>query len=271
MPNPAIYPIHLCQPDASKSCGACCGLFNYQDHSRATLQHLLRKRAEFFEKFGREDRAEEYRKRTKAVVASPKLVENIYNCEFLGFLDKEERRVGCLLHPAKNKGEDLRNNSFYGADLCAGHLCPSYTYLTVIEQKAVVAVLDDWYLYGLVITDIDLVKEFFRHTQTRLGDSIHSDRLGKDAVKNSLREFFALKETWPFASTDNRLGKYYFSHSEYQIARIEYEKEWKIKPSRFDKILISLSSEFSALEEVRRAEELVEEKIINFLDAYQGA
>jgi hypothetical protein len=270
VPNPAIYPIHLCQPDARKSCGACCGLFNYQDHSRATLQHLLRKRAEFFEKFGREDRAEEYRKRTKAVVSSPKLVENIYNCEFLGFLDKEERRVGCLLHPAKNKGEDLRNNSFYGADLCAGHLCPSYTYLTVIEQKAVVAVLDDWYLYGLVITDIDLVKEFFRHAQTRLGDSIHPDRLEKDAVKNSLRDFFALKENWPFASTDNRLGKYYFSHSEYQIARIEYEKEWKIKPSRFDKILISLSSEFSALDEVRRAEELIEEKIRNFLDAYQG-
>jgi hypothetical protein len=232
---------------------------------------LLKKRAEFFEIFGTEDQIEEYRKGSNSIVASPKLFEKIYNCEFLGFLDQGHRQVGCLLHPARNNGEDLRNHSFYGADLCAGHLCPSYTYLTVFEQKAVATVLDDWYIYGLVITDIDLVKEFFRHAQTRLGDSIHPVRLETDAVKNSLRDFFVLKENWPFVSTENRLGKYYFSHSEYQIARIEYEKKWKIKPSRFDKILVSLSSDFSSLEEVHKAETLIEEKIEAFLTAYQGS
>ena len=270
MPNSPIYPVHLCQPDARKSCGACCGLFNYQDHSRATLQSLLKKRTELFDLFGNEDRTEEYRKRSNSIVASPKLFEKIYNCEFLGFLDKEQKRVGCLLHPSRNEGEDLRNQSFYGADLCAGHFCPSYTYLTVLEQKAVVAVLDDWYLYGLVVTDIDLVKEFFRHAQTRLGDSIHLKKLEEDAVQNALHDFFALKENWLFISNENRLGKYYFSHSEYQIARIEYEKKWKIKPSRFDKILISLSSDFSSPDDVRKAEEMVEEKIEAFLTAYQG-
>ena len=213
---------------------------------------------------------EEYRKRLNAIVSSPKLFEKIYNCEFLGFLDKEQRRVGCLLHPSRNDGEDLRNHSFYGADLCAGHFCPSYTYLTAYEQKAAATVLDDWYLYGLVITDIDLVKELFRHAQTRLGDSIHPKKLEGGAVRNSLRDFFVLKENWPFVSTENRLGKYYFSHSEYQIARIEYEKKWKIKPSRFDKILISLSSEFSSLEDVHKAETMIEEKIEAFLTAYQG-
>ncbi|MBU1208698.1 MAG: hypothetical protein KKH04_17535 [Proteobacteria bacterium] len=39
-------------------------------------------------------------------------------------------------------------------------LCLSYTHLTKVEQSAVFMALDDWYLYGLVITDIDLVKGF---------------------------------------------------------------------------------------------------------------
>jgi hypothetical protein len=113
------------------------------------------------------------------------------------------------------------------------------------------------------------VKEFFRHAQDRLGDSILPKKLEEHAVQNTLREFFVLKENWPFASHENRLGKYYFSHSEYQIARIEYEKKWKIKPSRFDKILLSLSSEFSSFEDVHEAEEMIDEKIEAFLAVYR--
>jgi hypothetical protein len=141
--------------------------------------------------------------------------------------------------------------------------------LDSVEQRAVIAVLNDWYLYGLVITDIDLVKEFFHHTQTCLGESIRLERFENEGVRNTLKDFLGLKEDWPYVSAENRLGKYYFSHSEYQIARIEYEKKWGIKPSRFDKILVSLSSEFSSLEDVRRAEGILEEKIQNFVKAYQ--
>ena len=36
--------VHLCQPDASKSCGACCGLYNYADSSREALAERLRGR-----------------------------------------------------------------------------------------------------------------------------------------------------------------------------------------------------------------------------------
>jgi len=165
----------------------------------------------------------------------------------------------------------MRYHSYYGPELCANHFCPSYSYLTVTEQKAVVAVLDDSYLYGLVITDIDLVKEFFRQAQERMGDCLDPRRLEDESVKRAAQDFFSLKEDWPFAARTNRLGKYFFSFSEYQVARIEYEKQWKIKPSRFDKILISLSSEFSSLEDVRRAEAVIEEKIQNFVDAYQKA
>ena len=69
--------------------------------------------------------------------------------------------VGCLLHPMVNNGKDLREHSFYGKELCASHECPSYIYLTEEEKKSVIYGADDWYIYGLVITDIDFVKGYF--------------------------------------------------------------------------------------------------------------
>jgi len=263
------YPIHLCQPDARKSCGACCGLYNYQDHSRSYLQNLLEMRTRLYASFGENFQAEEYQEKAASFETSPKLLEAICNCEFLGFLDPGRKRVGCLLHPSQNRGEELRYHSYYGPALCANHFCPSYSNLSVVEQKSVVAVLDDWYLYGLVITDIDFVKEFFRQAQDRMGDRLDPRRLEDEKVQRTVRAFFALKEEWPFVARSNRLGKYYFSFSEYQIARIEYEKKWKVKPSRFDKILVSLSSEFSTLEEVQKAEFEIDTKIQSFVDAYQ--
>ena len=232
----------------------------------------MQKRTDLFSSLGKDPDLERYRSLLTETLPTPaKLLETIYNCEFLGFLDEEEKRVGCLLHPSMNHGVDLRRDSFYGVDLCAGHFCPSFTYLTTVEQKAVILTLDDWYLYGLAITDIDFIKEFFKHVQNRLGESVRPERLQDVAVRKALRSFLVLKESWKFSSKKNRLGKYFFSHSEYQIARIEYEKNWKIKPSRFDKILVSLSSEFDSADEMREAESLIEEAIGKFIDAYQGA
>lgn len=221
-----------------------------------------------FFSFGREIDIQRYQKLIIEPDGNSKLLQTIYNCEFLGFLDRQGKKVGCLLHPALHEGVDLRGHSFYGAELCAGHFCPSYTHLTSVEQSAVFTTIEDWYLYGLVVTDIDLVKEFFMQVQNRLGDSLRPELLKDFKVRRALRSFFRFKESWKFASSRNRLGKYYFSHSEYQIARIEYEKNWKIKPSRFDKILVSLSSEFQTQEQLGEAEWLIEEKIEEFINAY---
>jgi hypothetical protein len=264
------YPINLCHPDSRKSCGACCGLYNWGDHSRTTLKSFLQARTEGSSGLsGREDVAK-YRREFADPPGNPKLLEAIYNCEFLGFIDPSRARVGCLLHPSRHGREDLRFHSFYG-DLCASHFCPSYTYLTATEQLAVCLSVDDWYLYGLVITDIDLVKEFFRHAHGRLGETIHPARLTDPGVSRTLQEFFRLKESWKFASGKPRLGKYYFSHAEYRVARIEYEKNWGVPPSRFDKILVSLSSEFFSKEDVIEAERMIEEKVAGFVQAYLRA
>jgi len=131
--------------------------------------------------------------------------------------------------------------------------------------------VQDWYLFGLVITDIDLVKEFFRHVENALGESIKPARLSQPELRHILHDFFSLKEHWQFKAAENRLGKYYFSASEYAIARIDYCARWGVPESRFDKILVSLESEFSSYEQVLSAEEMLQEKIHAFIRAYSAA
>ena len=263
-------PFSLCQPDPGKSCGACCGLYNWKDHSRKTIGQMLVRRTALFRSCGNNPFRYRRRHSAETIPSNPKLSEEIYNCEFLGFLDSPRRRIGCLLHPSLHGGEDLREGSFYGRALCAEHLCPSHTHLTPVEQGSVVAALEDWYLYGLVITDIDYVKEFFRQVEGRLGDSIRLSRLGEPAVREALGDFYRLKESWKFASPENRLGKYFFVAGAYQIARMDAQRKWRGKTSRFDPILLSLSSEFSSLREVEEAEFLIEEKMNQFVGAYQN-
>ena len=263
-----FHPVDLCQPDMLKSCAACCGLYNWQDHSRAGLTDIVSMQTDLFLELDSYDDLDLYRNLRNERINNTKLFETIYNCEFIGFIDQERLRVGCLLHPSVSGNHELRNHCFYGAKICREHFCPGYGCLTTTEQLAVVAAVGDWYLYGLVVTDIDLVKEFFKHVENALGESIKPALLSHAVLRDMLFDFFSLKEHWPFKASENRLGKYYFSESEYAIARIEYRKRWGIPDSMWDKIMVSLESEFSSLNEMRIAEQILQEKVKNFIRAY---
>jgi len=122
--------IILCQPDAGKSCGACCGLYNYVDSSRSSLEQRLRSRTKRFKEMVKNPGdVKNYAKKTFAVEDFAKRYEVTYCCEYLGFLDAEEKKVGCLLHPQQNSDIDLRTCSFYGQEICAGHICPSHHFI----------------------------------------------------------------------------------------------------------------------------------------------
>jgi hypothetical protein len=230
---------------------------------------LLERRTELFFSSGDKPDVDGYRRKIEAFPPPPKLCETIYNCEFLGFVGGDYRRVGCLIHPLLHHGVDLRKCSFYGAELCRDHFCISFTCLTPVEQRVVICSLDDWYLYGLVITDVDFVKAFFTHVQNRIGDSLRDDRLDSIQGQTALRDFFELKTSWKFLSSTKRLGKYYFSQAEYRIARLEYKKTWEMEPSRFDTIFMSLASSFNREDDVREAESIIEEKIRRFIEVYR--
>ena len=258
----------LCQPDDYKSCGACCGQFNWQNHTREAITEIIELQTKMF--FALKDFSvlSDYKKQVNARIKNKKLFDTIYNCEFLGFIDEEHKKTGCMLHPAVTGVPDLRNNCFYGAKICESHFCPGFGCLRAEEQKAVILSIDDWYLYALVITDIDLVKEFFKHVEDRMGEGIKEKHLNKPGLIDALKDFFQLKENWKFKAKENRLGKYYFSKAEYNIARIKYKEKWEIPPSRFDKILVSLESEFGSLQKLREAESIIEDKIQVFIKRY---
>jgi hypothetical protein len=194
-----------------------------------------------------------------------KLLETIYNCEFLGFLDSACRRVGCLLHPCRHGGRDLRSCSFYGAELCYGHLCLSFQKLTREEKWAVILSVDDWYLYGICITDIDLCKSFFTLAAERIGAEPSLSMISRPAVQKAFRDFLALKVSWPFRTEDEgRFGKYCLAEDEYREARIPYETLGR-SGSRYDAIFLSLASDFRSPEELLQAERLIEEKLSAFV------
>ncbi|MFH2013303.1 MAG: hypothetical protein ABIJ37_11510 [Pseudomonadota bacterium] len=262
--------LHLCQPDCGKSCGACCGLYNWNDHSRDTLEPLLHKKTDLFRSLVHNSESfDTYRENISELFLQPKLFETIYNCEFLGFIDENRKRTGCLLHPMVNNGEDLRDSSFYGKELCASHECPSYTYLTEEEKKAVIYGTDDWYIYGLVITDIDFIKEYFRIINNALGETINPESIKEPDLKGIISDYFRLKGEWEFRSEEKRFGKYFFSYTEYHIAKIEYQKKLGIKGSPFDKIFVSLSSEFNSVDQLHKAELIIQTSIDRFIEAYK--
>jgi hypothetical protein len=250
---------HLCQPDEHKSCGACCGLYNYRENGRAVLAERLHRRTALFTALrGDLDRYSQ----EAAAFEGKKLYETIYNCEFLGFVDERHKRVGCLLHPDTNGGADLRGISFYGEEPCRQHLCPSHEKLTTAEKEVVIRLLDDWYLYGLCITDIDLIKEYLFHIQNAVGEAFNPDRLDQSPeLGKRMREFFSWKGSWPFRRQEAlRFGKYYFVEGEYHIARIDYG-QLGLNTSPYDGILLSLASVFTDNKEVRAAERMIRDNI----------
>ena len=261
----------LCQPDAGKSCGACCGLYNYVDSSRASLALRLRARTKRFrEGVAAHDDLECYAEATFAAEDFRKRYEVIYCCEYLGFLDDDEKKIGCLLHPMQNGGRDMRSTSFYGQEVCAGHLCPSHHFIPRAQQQILLKIIDDWYLYGLCLTDIDLVVTYFRLIADRIGQELKPDVFNHDGLKKVVLEYLQWKTAWPFRSAEaNRLGKYYFDGSQYMISHIDYEKfDRDISP--LNPILLSLSSEFHDAEELGRAEKMIWDNIEKFVSLYRS-
>ncbi len=263
--------LHLCQPDGGKSCAACCGIYNYADSSRASLAARLHLRTE---RFRRDVRGagdlHAFSRTIRAVEDQTSLFEVIYCCEYAGFLDAGERHAGCLLHPAQNGGIDLRGVSFYGRELCNGHVCPSDRFLSPAEKLALIYLLDDWYLYGLCLTDIDLVKGYFRHLADCLGEAPDPERFREENVRAIARRFFDFKINWRFRSPEvNRFGRFYFDGAQYMIRPIDYEAIG-CKRSRFDGIFLSLSSSFRNREELREAEDLIGGTIARCAASYAG-
>jgi hypothetical protein len=99
----------LCFPDTEKSCFYCCPPI--RDPEADTLDNIEERRAAL-----RKNRKNLQENISKAREISGE------SCWGLGFLDDAEKQAGCLLHPLRHNGDDLRHLTGYQFK-CANALC----------------------------------------------------------------------------------------------------------------------------------------------------
>ncbi len=99
----------LCFPDDKKSCFYCCPPI--RDPEADTLDNIEERRAAL-----RANRKNLLENITRAQEISGE------SCWGLGFLDDDEKQAGCLLHPLRHDGNDLRHLTGYQFK-CANALC----------------------------------------------------------------------------------------------------------------------------------------------------
>ncbi|MDI6797827.1 MAG: hypothetical protein QMD09_12825 [Desulfatibacillaceae bacterium] len=254
-------PVHLCQADGAISCGACCGLYNVVDSSQENLENILLQRTLLFEQTPRTaDSIDSFGRKIKSAMPRGRPYKEFHHCPFLGLVGQSRQRVGCLLHPLSqgNENTDWRGLSWYGALACRTYFCPSHHKLADSYKLIVRAAADNWYLYGLVITETDFLESFFGQVEKLLGRKLDYDDsvltgLGREAAK----AFLNLKLAWPFRRKNSALAHYFFSDGLYAPPLVIYPDHKGPAPV-FDAIFRALHSDFKSGQEVKQAIEIVE-------------
>ena len=252
--------LHLCQPDKGKSCAWCCGLYNSRDLNRDSLTGKLRTRTE---EFARTTRTAEailhFSVKNREKEQSQLLDPEFYSCEFVGFLDEEETRVGCMLHPLGrgNQGIDWRGLSFHGAMACQGFFCRSYRELSTAEKKVILGTISDWFLFGLVISDVDFIHSFFRLVDERLGPHIDPTALAVPPASALVNEFFHWKIDWPYRNSGSELKSLEIPKTLGTKQNVGGQESEHPTLAPLDKIFTSLGSKFHSHSERKSAEDKI--------------
>jgi hypothetical protein len=269
MDNEVPGGVYLCQVNEQISCGACCGLYNVADPSYEVLMEVLSYRTDTFARVPREMNAIlAFKEEIEAKESQKGPFREFHHCPYMGLVGTKRSRVGCLLHPAAdgNKGIDFRGLSFYGGMACRVYFCPSYHHLSRVYKEIVRKAAGDWYLYGLVITETEMLSTFFKEVERRLKRPItKEDILANRKCLGAVREFFELKVHWPFRPDPfSGLGNYFFGDQLYPNPPITYEAIGETT-SGYDVIMRALVSTFDSANELHRAESLLDGLIDKFV------
>lgn len=257
---------YLCQVSETLSCGACCGLYNVPGLSRDSLFALLRERTEKFANIPRtEDAIDAFGLSEKNRVNDRvRPCPEFHHCPFLGLVGENLSRVGCLLHPLGlgNNSVDHRGLSWYGAFACHSYFCPTHHELSDEYKKIIQAANPDWYLYGTVITETEMLETFFHLVEAGLGRRITARFvMEKDKRAQAVVQFLSFKEAWPFRPENSpRKCHYFFKDGLYPDFTIPYAK-LGASPSPLDGVLRALGSNFASAREVEQAEAMLYETI----------
>ena len=258
--------IYLCQVSETVSCGACCGLYNLPNLSREKLEVLLLKRTEAFALVPRtEDGIYEFKRRNKAPHRLLRPFPGFHHCPFLGLIGGEKSRVGCLLHPTVpgNNGVDYRSLSWYGEQACRAYFCPATNKLPIVYKSILIHTIDNWYVFGLIVTEHALVTAYFKEMEFRLGRHITvSDYTQNIRAMDALREFAELKTKWPYRRNDSPGPCNFFFENGLYPRKGVFRKTLDIPPSSYKRILRELDSGFSSAKEIAAADQLLDDLFI---------
>lgn len=191
------------------------------------------------------------------------LEESIHVCEFAGFMDTNGRIPGCLLHPGApgNNGVDLRGMCHYGSMACKAFFCPAWENMDALHRDILVKSIDDWHLYGLVITDAHFVRSLFGLLEESLGRPTDADRLLTGETGLIFKEMLSWKDTWPFkAGSCLRRSRYY--------VRTETVQPTPGFASHLNEILESFRFTFGTTEKNGRVREYVRNAVQRLVAAY---
>ncbi len=114
--------ITLCSPDAEKSCFACCPPIRPSNYEHVQYRNIIKRIL---------------RENTRAFRLAPCHMKPItgFSCWALGYMDDGFKIIGCLLHPARHGGRDLRHMTGYG-EKCRRESCPESRTFTELSQEA---------------------------------------------------------------------------------------------------------------------------------------
>jgi hypothetical protein len=263
---------HLCQPGRGASCGACCGLYNFRDHSRASVTERLAAQTDTFGALPPEP-ARWHATALELLEArrAPPLFPAVRVCPLLGFLDAERTRVGCLGHPKVTGGVDLRDCGVYHAELCETFTCPSFTWLSDAQARLVQAACADWYLYGLVLTDVEFVRGCLKLLEDELAGPVKPEALvAHPAALAAVRRLFALKETAPHRGTHAAVfGRFTPDTEGEPVSRGLDYAALGARAAPEDEVVLCLGYAPTGVEPLTEARQLVRAHVVAVVEALQ--
>lgn len=264
MTNTPRPPDVLCQPDETKSCGACCGMYNLAGLGPNEVWSRLRVRTSAFRATANVQDEESLRDfRAQWEVLDGKLVGGLPNCPFLGLID--ERRVGCLVHPLQNEGVDGRDCGVYDRHTCEDYLCAAHAVMRPIEKWLAIEGCEDSYTYGLVVTDPLFVKQLFEQAAQMNGAMPTADRVMRSP--ESARAYFSLKRDFPYRAADGVLGQVHGSEALDTPRRQGPAESIGVEPDRWETILRCLGTQVADASQLAHARALVQGAVAEFARA----
>lgn len=253
--------MHLCQPGGGASCGACCGLYNFRDHSRAALTHELDRHTAALENVPKTREAYRAAALELAKGQAAPAYPDVRVCPLLGFVS--ENRVGCLAHPLVTGGPDLRDCGVYTAAICESFECPSFIWFTDSQKRLIRAACPDWYLYGLVVTDVEFVRGCLRLLAQQVGEEVAPEKvIDRPLALQAIANLFALKESAPGRDEGGIFGRFHpASDGEPVLRQIDYSALGAQAAPEDDVVLCLGYSPLSA-EQLDQARRIVREGIV---------